>query len=306
MQSKLDNSSRRAFSLDSRTVWVEQQLVHQCLLPRDNLPLGPGEYSPSLFSRHVSTPVLGKMRQPVDALRYNGGSRSSTSPARSGTPTSRPTTATTATSEAEFKTIYHFNEERQPLDPKLRHTETPGPTIKPDDALQFTSSMGISKVHQTVHMDTVPSPDGRFPIKPALVPYDVNYDSLQVRPTPKYGSFSKNKRIYIPLAENQEPLEQTAAAQPSISIEVDSPPRDRQFRSITEERCALVRLPKLKTRAPPVLVLHDSSYKRERLSKPLDLTPSLVNKQAYVHLFDRYLSIPRNHKSCGLNYVPSS
>jgi len=54
-----DNCTRRAFALDSRTTWVETRLDKNDFFTRiDNLPLGPGEYSPTIQNRHISTPSL--------------------------------------------------------------------------------------------------------------------------------------------------------------------------------------------------------------------------------------------------------
>lgn len=43
-------------------VWVEQVMVNDSLVPRDNLPLGPGEYNARVPERHISTPSLGSKR----------------------------------------------------------------------------------------------------------------------------------------------------------------------------------------------------------------------------------------------------
>lgn len=70
--------------------------------------------------------------------------------------------------------------------------------------------------------------------------------------------------------------------------------------SVYEMRCSLVPMPKLKHRAPPVLVFDDSSYRSALTSKPLDLNPKLVNHKARVHLYDKILAIPRKHHSMGV------
>jgi hypothetical protein len=70
--------------------------------------------------------------------------------------------------------------------------------------------------------------------------------------------------------------------------------------SVFQMRCSLVPLPKLKKRTPPVLVFDTSSYKSEKLSKPLNLTPKLINSKAQVRLYDKILAIPRKHHSTGV------
>lgn len=70
--------------------------------------------------------------------------------------------------------------------------------------------------------------------------------------------------------------------------------------NVFQMRCSLVRMPKLKHRSPPVLVFDASSYKDERISKPLNLHPRLVNSKAQVHLYDKLAAIPRKHLSTGV------
>ena len=58
-----DELSRRAFPLDSRTVWVESAIQKGMVVSIENTPIGPGEYNAPLrphVSRHISTPNLGK------------------------------------------------------------------------------------------------------------------------------------------------------------------------------------------------------------------------------------------------------
>eukprot|EP01031_Cornospumella_fuschlensis_P025623 gene25623-30943_t len=314
-----ENSSRRAFPLDSRAVWVEQQLVHQVLLPRDNLALGPGAYSPVLPSRHVSSPALGKFREPVDFVRHMAVSRRKK---RSNSPPSRPVSPHTNGNfpeNTEYKTIFHSYGVRQPFDPKLRFTETPAPFLEHSDVLKVTTVEGTKEAHRTVRMEPWSfAQEERFPIKQSLPSYDVNYDSAQLRRVAQLGSFSKDKRIHIPLKgeEGNKPRDELTASQLYASTSElsnsrrsrspSSPagrsrPRTSSSPTLAERRCALVRLPKLKQKAPQVITFNDSSYRNERLAKPLDLTPSLVNKKAYVHLFDKYLRVPRSHKSSEFN-----
>ena len=62
-----EEQSKRAFALDSRTVWVEQANVKGMLLPIENSSLGPAEYSPHMIpqmTKHVGTPSLGKRGKP--------------------------------------------------------------------------------------------------------------------------------------------------------------------------------------------------------------------------------------------------
>lgn len=65
-----DELSRRAFAPDTRAVWVESQLVGETLVPRDNLPLGPGEYHIDKIGRHISTPKLGNISRVTPFLQF--------------------------------------------------------------------------------------------------------------------------------------------------------------------------------------------------------------------------------------------
>ena len=63
--------SRRAFSIDSRTTWVESAHsgADHHVVSKDNRVLGPGEYTPQLQSynrKHVPGPLLGGSRGIVD------------------------------------------------------------------------------------------------------------------------------------------------------------------------------------------------------------------------------------------------
>lgn len=228
-----DATSRRAFALDSRTVWVEQQLVHGTLLARDNLPLGPGEYTPDIQAqaRHVCTPVFGR---PRDQASYFPSFNSPTARrARAASPTGAPHSpvmsiyipksveqqgklqrlqsptqsqlrhlqenSTTIDERSEFKTIFHESEKRDPFDTNRRYCVTPGPYLAHDSVLETVKNDGKYVVRGAIPFGPNNVPFGaRAVTKNALPTYDVNYDSKYVRPVPKLGSFPKDKRIDIP------------------------------------------------------------------------------------------------------------
>lgn len=325
----MDATSRRAFPLDSRTVWVEQQIIQQVLIPRDNMVLGPGEYTPKILERNISTPALGKFRTPADSFRPFS---SSTSRSRNGSPTRSPEmirnvidqvrrdsldgsintwnssiAQSLASNRTEYTTIFHNHDDRNPFDPKNHFTETPDPYLSQDTIYAAKKHDGIVLLKNTLPFGPNDVPFGeRNPTKPALPEYDVQYDSLQVRPTPKLGSFPISKRIHIPSEEEMKQsfkkLPNEEENSPSKLKPVQPNPSTSEIASKTglsvfEIRCNLVPLPKLKTRAPPRLVLDDTCYRKARLAQPLILTPSVVKREARLNLFEKIPCIPRKHKS---------
>jgi hypothetical protein len=148
--------------------------------------------------------------------------------------------------------------------------------------------------------------DERYPTRQALPEYDPKFDSAQLRPATKHGSFDKANRIYIPTAEDmkkqfhpdQQPDEKSPARSPTRRSQ-QSPNREKNM-SLFQIRCNLVPMPKLKYRTPPVLTFDDSSYRNALTNKPLALTPKIINAKAGVHLYDKILAIPRKHHSTGV------
>lgn len=324
----MDVTSRRAFSLDSRTVWVEQQLINQVLLPKDNLVLGPGEYTPKIPERNVSTPSLGRYRTPADHFRpfksSASGARSigsSRSPDRPHTTNARRDSVaagstvslsssiaqTLASNRSEFSTIYHNYDDRNPFDPKTHFTETPDPYLGQDTIFESKKHDGIVKLKNTLPFGPTDVPFGeRNPTREALPDYEVNFDSIHFKPKPKFGKFPVSKRIHIPTEEEMKQSASHVDSQDSPSKvklrPIQPAPSTSEIASQTgmsvfEIRCNLVPLPKLKTRAPPKLVLDDSCYRNSRIKQPVVLTPSVVKKQARLNLFEKIPCIPRAHRS---------
>lgn len=315
----LDSSTRRAFPLDSRTVWVEQQIRHQVLLPKDNLPIGPAEYAPKLFERHVSTPVLGKYRGPADHFR---GFHSSLSLSTPGQRSGLSRSPERSVERKESVTIFHNHDQRDPLDPKLRFDPTPDPYLSHNSALSSKDVFGIHQVKDTLPFGPDDVPFGeRNPIKKALPTYEVNYDSRQIRPNPKLTSFSKSKRIYIPKkgekpfpgshdeddaadqgrSRSQSPIMGRRGMSGSRSRSPLNQSQSLENMSVFQMRCNLVVLPKLKTRRPPELRFNAASYRKDKRKMPILLTPKVVKEKAKVNLFKNILTIPRPHKSAAFN-----
>jgi hypothetical protein len=172
--------SQRAFGLDSRTVWVEQQMVRSVCLPKENLPLGPGEYNPKnpTFDRNISTPFVGKrelfpsdykpfMSSVWSAEVSEGGRHQSGRHGDKG--------KSLGGSRSDHRTVFHDNDMRQPLDPNQRFCETPGPTLGHGHILDSTNkSDGRYKAH-TIHLDKNKS--ARFTDPEPVNEYDPQYGS---------------------------------------------------------------------------------------------------------------------------------
>ena len=364
---------------------MEQQLVRgSTIVPKDNLVIGPSEYDVKIPQRHISTPVLGKhgghfspFKSKLSVRTPNGGSSRPFSRG-SSPPKSASYPKRNSLDNREFNTVYHSHDERQPFDPKSNVTPTPGPYLGQNEMLKKIDQDGTHATKKTVHYDSKYVPFGeRNLTKKALPEYDVQHDSLQVRPTPKLTSFSTDKRIYIPLGEatkkgkkkgkkkkkaavgnlgdtssqeegdegNERPNEYEGeqghgavrhaghsyyGIQQGSNLSSISPggaysprrqqrspqgsvPRGMAFNqgkllegvSLFQLRCSSVPLPRLKYRSPPMLSFDASSY-RSAGSKPLDLTPKIVQREARLNLFDKYYVIPRQHKSTQLGKKPST
>jgi hypothetical protein len=315
----MDTSSRRAFALDSRTVWVEQQIRHQVLLPRDNFVLGPGEYSLRHVERNVSTPAIGKYRTPADHFRpfrsstINDRSQSpSTSPQRNGIGESSQCASSFESEHSEYTTIFHNHDRRTPFDPKSNFTSTPGSYVGPEGVFEHISVDGKNRVKHGLVFGPNNVPVERTIVKPALPSYDVQYDSPQIKPMPKLGSFPTTKRIQIPTNEEMKVSFHSSQEQSDLgeSFNQHRPSTaevaQRTGLTLFQVRCNLVPLPKLKTRAPPKLLFDGSCYHKKRLAEPIQLTRKIIDKQAQVDVFTKIIAIPRQHKSVEFSHFEHS
>lgn len=327
----MDSSSRRAFALDSRAVWVEQQHRNQICLPRDNLPNGPADYSPNFIERHVSTPNLAGSRShfapfqshlSVQTPLSNSGVKQSVTNklARSLASTNPDGRA----SRTEFKTIFHDYDERQPLDPKLSFYNAPGASLTHESMLRARTFDGVREVGK-VHFGRDDLPFGeRNEYRKALPEYNVNYDSYHIRSKPHLGSISKSKRIYIP-----PPGEFAQQQREKAALTASMAPGDEELRrhkqtvqytrgghknKFSNSERVRINLPVLKVRQPDKLIFDDTCYRRSsstasKLQNPattgdFDMRPSNVNKHAKIALFGDMLKIPRKHKSAPVVAAP--
>lgn len=301
--------TRRAFPLDSRTVWVEQVLVNESLVPKDNLPLGPGEYNSKILENHISTPSLGSRRvehfspfiSRVSVRTPQDASHNISSSASMSQISSLATKNAFSPTRSDFTTIFHEHDIRQPLDPNRRFCVTPGSYCGPESLLRHVNTDGIQETKR-IHFGSNTVPFGeRNKYKMAGPTYDIKFDSLQVRPKLKFGPFLKSARV-LKLGNECSDDRRTSTSPCSRSSQ-GSPSSFRNNNSEVKTfsnsyRAALVPLPKLKSKAPKPILFDASSYtnKHSRLDVH-DLTPSYIKKEARIELFSSIVKIPRKHVS---------
>lgn len=207
---------------------------------------------------------------------------------------SQITAANTVSTRSDFATIFQDHDIRQPLDPNRRFCDTPGPYLGPDSMLRHVTTAGIKK-SKRIHFGPDDVPFGeRNDYKKANETYDVQYDSLHVRPKPPFGPFPKAARV---LKLGQECADDRRPVSPaSIS---ESFAEEYSIRPFTNSyRASLVPLPKIKSKAPPKLTFDDSSYSSRKQKVVVhDLTPSYIKKEARIELFSAIEKIPRKHLS---------
>jgi hypothetical protein len=205
-----DNSSKRAFPLDSRAIWVEQMIdKHGTVVHRDNLVNGPGEYEPKLAStKHVSSPSLGKHISPFKTFKssvsrpdlnsFNNSSVSSIPYQKQNSSLLIHNTNDNIYERNEMLTLYHGHDKmRHALDPKLRYTNTPGPYITHQPILEAVKYNGkVSPQKVFFGPDNIPFGErGGQDIKIALPDYVPNFDSKYVRKSILLSKISPSERF---------------------------------------------------------------------------------------------------------------
>eukprot|EP01038_Epipyxis_sp_PR26KG_P004986 gene4986-6969_t len=324
------SGTRRAFPLDSRTVWVEQQHVNNICIPRDNLPIGPGEYSPIIPDRHISTPKLGKYRSPADHFQAFHSAltietplnRSSTS--RKSNRDSVPYNITkdiyqNNSQTPEYSTIFHNHDKRVALDPNLGFTKTPASYLKHSEILETVAIDGKRKSRNIVlGPNNVPFGE-RNDYKSFGNEYDIKYESKHIRSNIKNGEFLKSKRIHIPLRstntddkiiDGQQATEKElqphrlSKSYSAEHINFNQKYSNEKSFAFVKKRQDSIALPNLRLRkASPTFIFNDSSYQKAKQHVPT-MTPKLVEREARVNIFRNVYTIPRKHESVKFNSNP--
>jgi len=305
-----DADFRRAFPLDSRSVWIEQQNVHGILFAKDNFPLGPGDYSPLKVPRHISTPSLAP-RDHFQLFSANG-SRASAGLA-STLPNPRNISTATVKRDDEYRTMFHDHNTRDPLDAKNRHTATPGPFIAHSNSMEGSI---LSDGKYTIKGTTFGANDipfgERLPSRMALEDYDVKDDYYKRKPI--LGCILKEQRFKHTFGKK------TNEVVPRTYRADDKPWRDcptsdaflrkREFADKCEEM-SVSSLQKGRTRlthAPEKVHVDTSAYKKNRKRTPSgcifkklpSVDPKSIDRQIRRQPFANLLTLQRSHQAIGV------
>ncbi len=271
---------QRAFALDSRTVWVEQQHVNamKLCLPRENLPLGPGEYTPKLFERNISTPYIGK-REIFEGYQPSGSAWSSK--ISSSNRSNHSSQKTLLGHRSDNVTVFHEHDIRQPFDPKLRFCETPAPSLTHDPILY---SQPVSGGHKVIKVEFGKSEKERFSApdqENGRRVYDPKYDSQHLKPRLKLGqqSIVGHKNPFEPMVDKYKPHVSKGGPMSPSEEHADWRPKC-QWKGPTETG---------------QIIFDASSYQHEKV--PDKLCPSRINKETKANVFRQMLMTPIAYRS---------
>jgi hypothetical protein len=279
--------------LDSRTVWVEQQISKSCIFPRENLYLGPGEYDPHLPESHVASPIIRPSCVSAGndhPLRSHGAHQKTD---RKRTPYQLSTDlGGLSCSRSEFASLFHDHDQRIAIDPSRRYYVSQQPFLPQDNFLAPILHDGRKKPGGSV----IASQEyQRPPLKIALPEYDPQYDSSQLGHQPKYGSVPKTQRPELFGTPVDYSLPEGTVCQ-----RAKTPAKNNSFTPIRRKvktPTPLKSVPKLST------VFNTSCYDSRRKAAPPTLTPSYVNQQARVKVFSQAVLRPQSYQS---QHVPSA
>lgn len=270
---------QRAFPLDSRTVWVEQQHVKSICLPKENLPLGPGEYNPKPFDRNICTPFVGKRElfasdyKPFNSSVWSADISQGRNGRRLGSKCGSRN-ALGGVSRSDHVTIFHDNDTRQPLDPKLRFCETVGPTLPHEPLLDSVKYDGRHRA-PSLHLDK--DKRTRFKDPEPMKEYDPNYNSKHIS--------KRAKQQFVPKVGHQNPF----------NVEDDFEPHVSKGGPMSEvEKVSWS--PKLKRERPNEKLKFDSSC-YQRVQVPDILRPSEINRRVKKNTFFKMLTTPIQYNS---------
>lgn len=319
-----DNSSVRAYPMDSRAVWVEQQHVkaENFVVARDNLPIGPGDYSPNgsgTLNRHISTPSLGHGSvgnfKPADhptVVKPGESLAQSSLTSHYGKEINETYSIVEDINlqkeKTEFRTVFHDYDRRQPLDPNKKFTKTPGSYLKPEpitDTVLFTGKYKAPGF--TFNSDYLPDYKySRNNVQPALPIYDVNYDSKWCKPGVLLAKISSSERFPSP-EKVQRKLERERSPSPECKRFVDK----QQNSSIISTSIAAseskmesiqsqIKMPKLKSIEKLVMKFDASSYTNNKIKPEIVLCPSLIEKKIRKNAFMAMITAKTEHKTSQL------
>lgn len=192
------SSPPKFFDRNSRSAWMEQQLFHDNLIPREITPVGPAAYCSKPIERNVSTPFIGKKpyfdlkEQSLNQSYYN-----------LSTPSLQNSSSIISAFDPEKEvqessTIFHGHDRRNPFDPHGRYCQTSGPSLGPDSFLTPITISGKNKVQLGTFSKSYSSDKIRESLSAT---YDLKQSDDHLRKSAKMVTFSKSNRIYIPLKD---------------------------------------------------------------------------------------------------------
>lgn len=309
-------NSRRAFPLNSRTSWVEQQHYKGSVVYRDNLVLGPAEYSPTTRhnARHVGTPTLSQRSRVslVDAFNPFSSQLSVATPGRGGgcghnsysiVDDALLLPGQTFYDKSEAATRFHDHDRRMGTDPHRRFCPTPGASLTHDSLLLTRSVSGISTPAR-VHFgpDDIPFGD-RAVVKASGPSYSPDYDSKCISKYVKLSKISPSARKTFADLDQLQALkrdqpESLVIAKLRSDAHASSPPSPL---AVLRPKPSPVRMPILRTRKPPALSFDHSCYRAKALYKEvLELNPAAIDRLAKVGLFNSIMATKRQYDSSPL------
>lgn len=297
---------RRAFPLDSRSVWIEQQLVQEVCVPRDNYPIGPGEYSPIKIDKHVSTPSLRGSSMGVRD-HFNPFTARTQTKQKERTRKIQDTNISVK-EDLEYKTIFHDHDKRVPLDPKLRTCATPGPHFYESSILESTMIDGKHHARNVIFGQADLPFGERMPTKVALPDYEVKDDLLKHKPP--LGCEVNERRFMFTSQRKREPFTSYDPTYMGTKLWQTCPTaiqyEKNQLSQIDLERqCLHTEFRKI-NRQLDTSGIDTSPYKQNfRRSKPNNcqykklnsLDPKSIDKEVRANTFRTLLSIPRRHQA---------
>jgi hypothetical protein len=313
-----DNSSVRAYPIDSRAAWVEQQHVksHNFVVARDNLPIGPGDYSPKesgSLSRHISTPSLGHGAignfKPLDhpsVMRPGESLAQSSLTSHYGKEDKEQYSIVDDINlqkeKTEFRTVFHDFDRRQPLDPNRKFTKTPGSYLKPEPITDAVTINGKYKAPGfTFNSDYLPDYKySRNNVQPALPIYDVNYDSKWCKPGVLLAKISTSERFPSP---TQRKRDNDRSPSPDCKRFTDKQQNASIANSTiltSESILSQIKMPKLKSIDKIVMKFDASSYTNNKIKPEIVLCPSLIEKKIRKNAFMAMVTAKTEHKTKNL------
>lgn len=296
-------ATRRAFALDSRTVWVEQQIVMNGIVSKDNLFVGPMDYDPHIPERHVPVTTIARPKT-VDTFHpYRGNTGGSAGLSKRGSgklktkkkkksdyqePLGDIRGTLGANSRSEYVTPFSDHDKRMPIDPSRRYYITDKPALPVDPFLH--SRFHCDGARGPVQSGSVIGKDNteRLRVKPAMPQSDSVYhtDTPLVNKRPIHG------KIY-PEAVTKNPPQKYDKASQEARAEKKA---EEEAKGVVAGHKTVER-PPMRLRKQPVLEFDASCYQLNKKEGGVNMTPQLSKNKAKVNVFQGMITTKLGYKS---------